>query len=239
MMLDIKVFGYELARRTAEALPIRTDVAAQYVGLKSKPSTQSDLESDWAAYWSSQLKAPVAFDGRLWELCYVLQAIHENGHIRSGSRGLGFGCEREPLPGYLATADVNVTVADLRHGDVNGVAENQKNYDFCWSIRAMEQLGSIENGLDFVEDSLIALRPGGLAVHTTEFNFSDDSKTIDNQAIVLFQRKHFEELAKRLRASGHVVAEMDFNVDRKPLDRFIDLPPSATKGTSIGLSEIF
>jgi hypothetical protein len=42
---------------------------------------------------------------------------------------------------------------------------------------------------------------------------------------VLFQRRHFEELAARLRAKGHSIAEFDFDPGDKILDRFIDLPP--------------
>jgi hypothetical protein len=33
------------------------------------------------------------------------------------------------------------------------------------------------------------------------------------------------ELAERLRAKGHRVAELDFDVGSKPLDKFIDIPP--------------
>ena len=37
--LTIKFFGYELARTLAAALPSRTDLVPQHVGLKSKAST--------------------------------------------------------------------------------------------------------------------------------------------------------------------------------------------------------
>ncbi len=69
------------------------------------------------------------------------------------------------------------------------------------------------------------MKKGGIAVHTTEFNFSNDQETIDNWGTVLFQRKHFEELAMRLRRKGHILAELDFNIGDKPMDKFIDLPP--------------
>jgi hypothetical protein len=256
--LNIKFFGYDLARRLADALPVRTGLTPTHVGLKSKPSTQADLESDWVAYWCSQLKVPVVFHRKLWELAYVLQALYENGHIHIGARGLGFGCGEEPLPSYLASAHAKITVTDLapeevrtkgwiasnqhtssvdrafknelvdretfsrnvelRYVDMNDIPADLIGYDFCWSICALEHIGSIQNGLDFIENSLNTLRPGGLAVHTTEFNFSNDNETIDNWPTVLFQRKHFEELSDRLRAKGHEVAQLDFDV-------FIDVPP--------------
>src|SRR5215470_8377196 len=116
--LNIKFFGYEIARQLAAALPPRQGLAPTRVGLKSKASTQSDLESDWVAYWASELKVPVVFHRKLWELAYVLQALWEHGCLQPGKRGLGFGCGVEPIPSYLASHDVAVTVTDLppEHG---------------------------------------------------------------------------------------------------------------------------
>jgi hypothetical protein len=263
--LSLKFFGYELARALSAALPPRTGLSAHTVGLKSKPSTQSDLESDWAAYWTQELQVAHIFHRKLWELVYVLQAIYESGHLHAGARGLGFGCGDEPIPSYLAGRDVFVTATDLpledakskawvdtgqhmsradaaykanllsreqfdrqvavRSVDMNHIPEDLRDYDFCWSICALEHLGSIKLGLDFIENSLATLRSGGIAVHTTEFNFLNDHHTIDSWPTVLFQRRHFQDLAERLQQQGHTVAPLDFDVGRKPLDRFIDVPP--------------
>jgi hypothetical protein len=122
------------------------------------------------------------------------------------------------------TFDRNVA---LRYVDMNAIPADLQGYDFCWSICALEHLGSIANGLAFIRNSLNTLRPGGLAIHTTEFNFLDDEKTIDNWPTVLFQRRHFLELAKQLTTDGHLVAPMDFGIGNKPLDKFIDVPPFA------------
>ncbi|WP_353228018.1 hypothetical protein [Novosphingobium sp.] len=116
-------------------------------------------------------------------------------------------------------------LVSLRHVDMNAIPTDLTGYDFCWSVCALEHLGSIEQGLAFVENSLNTLRPGGLSVHTTEFNFANDQQTIDNWPTVLFQRRHFTELARRLQARGHKVAPMDFDVGKLPLDKFIDIPP--------------
>ena len=263
--LNIKFFGYEIARQLAAALPPRQGLAPTHVGLKSKASTQSDLESDWAAYWASELKVPVVFHRKLWEFAYVLQALWEHGCMESGKRGLGFGCGIEPIPSYLASHDVAVTVTDLppddsaktgwhdsnqytatlehaykaelvdrdrfmkyvslNYVDMNAIPATLRDYDFCWSICALEHIGSIKRGLAFIENSLNTLRVGGLAIHTTEYNYANDNATIDNWGTVLFQREHFNQLAERLRGSGHHVAPLDFSVGDKILDRFIDLPP--------------
>lgn len=263
--MNIKAFGYDLARRLAAALPVPENTAARRVGLQSKASTQADMESDWTAHWSGQLHVPVVFHRKLWEITYVLQAIFEEGHMRPGARGLGFGCGVEVIPAYLAAQGVAITVTDLepegaqaagwaatnqhaatleqafhshlvaretfdrlvdfRYVDMTAIPADVTGYDFCWSMCALEHLGTIKAGLDFIENSLGTLRPGGLAVHTTEFNLDPDGRTIDNWPTVLFQEKHFEELAARLRAQGHYVAELNFDYGDKPMDRFIDLPP--------------
>jgi SAM-dependent methyltransferase len=112
-----------------------------------------------------------------------------------------------------------------RIADMNAIPTELRGYDFCWSVCALEHLGSIAQGMRFIEASLETLRPGGVAVHTTEFNINSDGATIDNWPTVLFQRRHFEELAVRLRAAGHDVAPFDWDLGDGPMDRFIDLPP--------------
>jgi len=267
LALNVKFFGYELARQLADTLPVRNGLTASHIGLTCKPSTQHDIASDWVAFWCAELKIPLVFHRKLWELAYVLQAIHENGLLRAGMRGLGFGCGQEPLPSYFASHNVSIMMTDLppddrasfgwaatgqhaatlergfqthlveraqferhvslRHVDMNEIPSDLRDYDFCWSICALEHLGSIEKGLAFIENAMETLRPGGLAVHTTEFNFLNDEETIDNWPTVLFQRKHFVEIAARLRDRGHKVAELDFDVGHEPLDKFIDIPPFA------------
>lgn len=98
------------------------------------------------------------------------------------------------------------------------------SFDFCWSACALEHLGSLANGLQFLEQSLKTLRPGGVAVHTTEFNLGN-ALTLDNRDTVLYQKKHILACAERLRAEGYEVAELDFSRGNGFMDHFVDLPP--------------
>lgn len=263
--LNVKAFGYELSRRMAEALPAQGATVARHVDLASKPCTQADIESDWCAHWARELKTAVIHHRKVWELTYVLQALHEHGHLTAGSTGLGFGCGAEPIPSYLASRGIQVIATDMapaaaqEHGwietdqhlstprrahhpnlvdgptydrlvtsrdvDMNDIPSDLTGHDFCWSICALEHLGSIQAGLAFIEASLTTLRPGGLAVHTLEYNIEPDGPTIDNWITVLFQQRHIRQLAGQLTARGHQVAELDFDTGSGPLDRFIDLPP--------------
>lgn len=114
----------------------------------------------------------------------------------------------------------------LKYVDMNNIPDNLENkYDFCWSACALEHLGSIDNGLRFIEKSLKTLVPGGLSIHTTEFNFLEEEETIDNWGTVLFRKRDFIELAERLTSQGHQVVPLDFDIGSGFLDQFIDIPP--------------
>ena len=117
-------------------------------------------------------------------------------------------------------------LVSLEFVDMNNIPSNLNGlYDFCWSVCALEHLGSIAKGLDFIENSLATLKPGGVALHTTEFNYTEENQTVDNWETVLFLKSHFSELAVRLAQKGYIVSSLDFDVGSDPLDNFIDLPP--------------
>lgn len=125
-------------------------------------------------------------------------------------------------PDHDRLRDIEFQFVDMN--DIPREFDNQ--FDFCWSACALEHLGSLDNGLRFIENSLRTLVPGGIAVHTTEFTVND-GPTIDNYPTVLYQREHFEALTARLEAAGHQVAAFDFDPGTGIMDRFVDLPPYA------------
>ncbi len=114
---------------------------------------------------------------------------------------------------------------DGRYLDMNAIpADLHGQFDFCWSVCSVEHVGSIAKGLAFLENSLLTLKPGGISVHTMEFNIHDGD-TIDNWPTVLFQKRHLTELAERLKARGFIVYDFDFDTGQGILDGFVDLPP--------------
>lgn len=117
---------------------------------------------------------------------------------------------------------------EYRSIDMNNIVTERNDYDFCWSSCALEHLGSIENGLAFIERSLDVLRPGGVAVHTTELNLTSNRKTLDNMGTVLFRRKDIESLATRLAAKGHEIVPITFDLGDHVDDGFVDVPPYAS-----------
>lgn len=132
-----------------------------------------------------------------------------------------------------------------REVDMRNIPTDIRGYDFTWSSCALEHLGNIEKGLQFIEDSLETLVPGGVAVHTTEFNLSSNENTITEGNTVLFRKQDIQKLVSKLQALGHEVY-VNYNPGHGALDAFVDLPPYKSsnhlklqiegyKCTSIGL----
>lgn len=118
-------------------------------------------------------------------------------------------------------------LVDFRFMDMNAIDEDLAGaFDFCWSACALEHLGSIDAGLTFILRSVDCLRPGGVAVHTTELNCDSDDETLETGGTVLFRRRDFEQLAKELRMRGCTI-NLNFNLGDHPLDKHVDVPPYA------------
>jgi hypothetical protein len=204
---------------------------------------------------------------KVWEECFVAQALWEAGMLAPNRRGLGFAVGRELLPSFLASQGAAVVATDLaasdrrargwdrtgqhaaeaarllhphlvtradfealvrfRPADMNAIPDDlrQGGFDFLWSVCSLEHCGSIARGLDFVVNAMGCLRPGGVAVHTTEYNLDEAGGTVERGKTVLFQRRHVEALAARLAAAGHRMLPVDFAPGEGVLDGFVDLPP--------------
>lgn len=101
-------------------------------------------------------------------------------------------------------------------------------YDFLWSACSLEHIGGLENGMAFVLKAMECLKPGGWAVHTTEYNLSSNEATVETPDLSLFRRKDVEQLIRQLEAAGHRVAPVDFAYGDHEYDRIIAQPPYDT-----------
>lgn len=114
----------------------------------------------------------------------------------------------------------------LAYVDMNHLPHDlYEDFDFCWSICAIEHLGSIRHGLEFLKNSLRLLRKGGISVHTTEFNLFSDKTTIDNWGSVLFTKKDLSCLSDEIIQAGGLLYSFDFDMGDGLFDRYIDMPP--------------
>lgn len=191
----------------------------------------------------------------IWQHAYIVSVLATEGVIAPGKRAIGFGCGAERTPALLASRGVTVLASDqpgeaaeqrldamfdarvipredydrlvsfhpIDMNDLPGGLDGQ--FDCLWSASAMQHLGSIRRGLDFVERSLPALRPGGIAVHTMDFNLGSNEETVDNPDIAIFRRRDIEALAGRLQAEGHQVLPINLHPGEDREDEVIDQPP--------------
>ena len=113
----------------------------------------------------------------------------------------------------------------FREVNMNCIPNDLVQFDFAWSACAFEHLGSLKHGADFIVKHLDCLRKDGIAVHTTEYNVSSNTQTIENARISLFRKCDLIELIHRLRQAGHGVEEFDDSTGVLPADLFVDRPP--------------
>ncbi len=112
------------------------------------------------------------------------------------------------------------------HADMNDIpSELSNSFDFCWSSCAFEHLGSLEHGMRFVERSIETLKPGGIAVHTTEYNLSSNDETIESPGLSVFRRRDIDALVQRLESNGHHVEPFDWTSGPGFAETVVDLPP--------------
>lgn len=215
--------------------------------------------------WLHEMHEGHAYHRKVWEWCYLLDAMEQAGVLRPGASALGFGVGREPVPAVLAGRGVAVLATDQpAHGaeiwdrtnehaadggalrndgicdadrfaelvrfrpvDMRALPADLGVHDVLWSSCCIEHLGSPQAGLDFVLDSLRHVKPGGLSVHTTEYDTLDNDPIVevDEPSTVFYRRRDIEALVLRLRREGHRVT-CNFKVSQQqPADRFVDTPP--------------
>lgn len=127
------------------------------------------------------------------------------------------------------TFDRNVS---HRAVDMNRIPEDLSGFDFTWSTCSFEHCGSLELGIGFLRNQMKCLRPGGVAVHTTEFNLTSNDHTLETETISIFRLRDIERAVLALREDGHDVAPIDLTIGDTELDRHVDIPDPDTNAYS-------
>ncbi len=120
----------------------------------------------------------------------------------------------------VAGGSVSHQAADMRN-----IPDHLRDFDFVWSSCAFEHLGTLDEGLRFVEQAMRCVKPGGVAVHTTEFNVSSNDATLSTGPVVLYRKQDVEKLVARLQAAGHTVEPFDWSTGDSLVDTFVDTGP--------------
>ena len=92
------------------------------------------------------------------------------------------------------------------------------DFDFTWSAGSLEHVGSEELSVKFIATQLLALRPGGVAAHTTEFVISDSTlqNNIQCSWMNVFTKPVWERIIKAVNDNSHgefqVIGPMDYRI---------------------------
>jgi 2-polyprenyl-3-methyl-5-hydroxy-6-metoxy-1,4-benzoquinol methylase len=109
--------------------------------------------------------------------------------------------------------------------DMNHIPDDLPEFDFIWSSCALEHLGSLRHGIDFILNSSKYLNPGGIAIHTTEYNLSSNDSTIEAENLCVYRKKDIQGLVEELLEKGLEISPVNFFCGDRVEDGFIDVPP--------------
>ena len=109
---------------------------------------------------------------------------------------------------------------------MNAIPDHLKEFDFCWSSCALEHLGSLQHGCDFIINSVEkTLKIGGVACHTTELNLTSDTETLEHPETVLYRKSDLQRLCATLVERGHIVEPLCIEPGDLLPDYLVDVPP--------------
>lgn len=151
-----------------------------------------------------------------------------NAWAATGQQGDSLKAVHWPKALPLAEFSTRATYQNIDMRDLSRVPRSA--YDFSWSSCSFEHLGSLDAGLQFLVDSLECLKPGGIAVHTTEFNVSSNDATVEAGDDVIYRRKDIEAFDARLRSMGCGIEALNFDPGHGQHDLAYDFPPWYTHG---------
>jgi hypothetical protein len=206
------------------------------------------LEPAFKRWACQELGWQFGFNRKLWEYAYILNALEVHGKL--GGAGLGFGVGRDPIVPVMLRHGARLVVTDLDdeeaqlHGwatmqvdsagtdavafrfvNMNKIPGDLRDFDFLWSCGSLEHIGGLKQGLDFVENAMHCLRPGGIAVHTTEFTLSSNHKTFESPGLSFYRQRDIRDLAARLENSGYGI-ELNLTRGNHPLDGLVVPEPT-------------
>lgn len=112
-----------------------------------------------------------------------------------------------------------------RNVDMTNIPDDLGEFDFMWSLCALEHLGGYDNSFQFVINSLKYLKVGGIAVHTTEYNLSSNEETTKDIYNCIFRKKDIDDLISRIELLGYYVFPFDTQIGNLDADNFVDISP--------------
>lgn len=121
-------------------------------------------------------------------------------------------------------------LVDFQFADMRTLEGLSGDYDFIWSSCALEHLGTLRAGENFVLNASRLLKPGGVAVHTTEFNVRSNTSTIVKGENVIYRQRDILSLSSSLQKLGMKLVPPNFDAGDHRFDLDVDTPPYFVSG---------
>lgn len=125
----------------------------------------------------------------------------------------------------ICEEDVFRRLATYQPVDMRHIDTSLRGFDFTWSASCFEHLGGVKAGLDFFLKQMQCLKPGGIAVHTTEYLWSGNDDTLDSPNLCFFRQRDLAELTERMAAQGDRLWPIDLVAGEGTADKYVDQPP--------------
>ncbi len=193
--------------------------------LQSSPCTQRQLRSPAFRRWAVAIGAnPEQLHRKLWEWCYIAQALDERGMLRPGRRGLGFAVGQEPLTALFARHGCDILATDLdaaaaRHGKW---VQTQQH---ATGLEALNQKGICPPRLFEQRVRFRAVDMNRLPADLGGFDFLWSSCSIEHLGSIRAGLRFMLNMTRCLREGGVAVHTTEYNVssDRQTLTRGQDV----------------
>ena len=127
--------------------------------------------------------------------------------------------------GGICSEDTFLQQASWRTLDARDLPLDLGGFDLLWACSVLEELGSIEAGVDAVVKLGRLLRGGGVGVFTTQFNAGSDADTIETPQLAVWRRLDLLNLQARLVDAGCEMLPLNLSPGRMAEDDVIDEPP--------------
>ena len=110
--------------------------------------------------------------------------------------------------------------------DMNALPRLGQQFDFCWSLCAIEHLGDFDHLQRFVLGCMDYVLPGGYSLHTGELFVGPPDQVRPAAGSTIFPSlDEYRALFAQLQARGHRVAPLDLPPQTELADSIVDYPP--------------
>ncbi len=172
---------------------------------------ESQLASPAFRYWARALGLAWKRRRKLWEFCFICQALYERGMLSEGRRGLGFAVGEEPLPALFASRGCSIVATDLVSTDRRAQA---------WSNTAQLAVSAEKLERPQICDPLsfrhrVSFRPvdmNRMPQDLSEFDFTWSSCSFEHCGSIQLGLEFLLNQMRCLRAGGVAVHTTEFNL---------------------------